>query len=785
MNDKTSDKMENNTVRIHKRQIKKIPLKIVLLVPFILQIIIISGLVGFISYLNGQNAVNEVAGRLHSEINDRINEYLKDFIETPRQIILNNSMAISHGLLNYRDQYALEQYFWEQIQIYKSVSSIYFGSTSGGIANSGREVVTGTSYIIGTDGFKSGTLRKYSTTTDGSRAKLLLTVPYFDSRTRPWFRSAISKGDSAWSDVYILFTGQDMAISASKPVFDYSRKFLGVVSVDLFLSHISSFLSGIEIGKTGISFIIDHQGLLIASSTDESVVSPEKPGEARRRLGAGESSTLLVRTAAEKLIEKFGSFRGIKTDYHIEAVMDGEKKFMHVSPVLNQYGLEWIIVTVIPESDFMEKISSNNRITLILIFLAIVISIIIGYFTSRWIAEPVSKLKSSVSAMSGGEWPEYAGESCISEIDDLKISFFHMSGQMKDLVEDLTMEIKERKLTEGALRESEEKYRELIQYSNSIILRINNEGRITYANDYALNFFGYSYDEIIGKSVVGTIVPYNDKSGCDLEEMMDEIIKNPEMFERHENENIRKDGSFAWIVWANRGIVDENGEPDGLLSIGTDITEMRLAELEVKKLLNEKEILLHEIHHRIKNNMNTIAGLLYLQSDSVGNEAAASALKDAYNRVLSMMLIYDKLFRSSEFNNVSAAGYLPELISGIISTFPVFGHVRVETKIDDYKLDTNIMVPIGIIINELITNAYKYAFPAGKEGLIEINFLNTGEKSFEIIFKDDGIGMPESFKPGESKGFGLNLVYLLTQQMRGSVEIIRNEGTAFRIKFTV
>ena len=771
----------------------KLPLMTILLVPFILQIILISGLVGYISYINGQKAVNNVVRQLHMEINSRINEYLQDFIRTPGQIIRSNETAISHGILNYQNQFMLEHYFRQQIGIYKSVSSIYFGNTMGGIANSGREAITGTAYIFGTDQFRKGPLRKYSTTLDGNRAKLLLTVPDFDSRTRPWYIGALSKGDAIWSDVYILFTGQDMTISASKPVYDRSNSLLGVVSVDLFLSHISSFLAGINTGKTGISFVIDQSGLMIAASTNEMIFTNKKPGELQRRLSAGESNTPFIRNAAYKIIEKFGSFRVINSVQHLEFNLDGKNNFMQVSPFINDSGLKWLIVTVIPEYDFMDKISSNNRITVILVLSAIIISIILGYATSRWIAQPVLRLKRSVSSLSTGVWPENPGDSRIAEIDDLKLSFFHMSGQLKELIDDLQIEITERRLTEGALRESEEKYRDLIQHSNSIILRMDNTGRVTYANDYALNFFGYSREELLWKNIIETIVPLTDRFGRNQEVMIDEIIKNPGLFERNENENIRKDGSHAWIVWSNREIKDESGRCAEILSIGTDITERRLAEVEIKKLLGEKELLLHEVHHRIKNNMNTIAGLLYLQSVSMDNEAASSALKDAHSRVLSMMLIYDKLFRTSSFSSITTGSYLPDLIAGIISSFPYFGHIKIETKIDDCVLDTNTLVPVGIIINELLTNAYKYAFPSNRddlknetaEGLIQISFLDKGNRSFEIIFQDNGVGVPESIVLGESKGFGLNLVSLLTEQMRGSVQIERNQGTTFRIMFSI
>jgi two-component sensor histidine kinase len=229
--------------------------------------------------------------------------------------------------------------------------------------------------------------------------------------------------------------------------------------------------------------------------------------------------------------------------------------------------------------------------------------------------------------------------------------------------------------------------------------------------------------------------------------------------------------------------MDAEGKLREILCIGTDVTERRLAEIEVKKLLNEKEILLQEVHHRIKNNMNTIAGLLYLQSASADNDRAAEALKDAHGRVLGMMMIYDRLFRSSDFRSVNVRDYMPELIAGIVSTFPDFGNVAVETFIDDFILDTATMVPAGIIINELLTNSYKYAFPDRRGGKVDISFISTGVKSYEIIYKDNGVGIPDSIVAGVSGGFGLSLITLLAEQMHGSFEIVRGAGAMFRIKF--
>jgi PAS domain S-box-containing protein len=313
------------------------------------------------------------------------------------------------------------------------------------------------------------------------------------------------------------------------------------------------------------------------------------------------------------------------------------------------------------------------------------------------------------------------------------------------------LEVNDRRQAEDALRKSEEKYRELVELSNSIIIRRDISGKLTFINEYAQKFFGYTADEIIGRNIVGTLVPFHDKDGRDLQQMIHDIGANPELYVRNENENMRKDGSAVWIVWSNRGIMDENGNCAEILGVGTDITERRLAEIQIRKLLAEKELILQEVHHRIKNNMNTISVLLHLQSQSasIKDGAAAAVLQDARSRVLSMMLIYDKLYDSRDFRNISTRSYFPDLINGISSTFPNYERVAIKTRIDELVMDSNILAPAGIIINELLTNAFKYAFTYMEQGKIEISFLKRGDRSFEIIFCDNGCGMPESVVPGK------------------------------------
>jgi hypothetical protein len=170
-----------------------LPLRIVLVAPFVAQILLIAGLVGYLSFRNGQQAVNNVAHRLRSDINARIEARLQAFLDTPHQINQLNANALRQGWLNANAPAALERYLWEQIQVFDSVTSIYFGTPAGGMVNAGREGPGGSLYVMATEGLARGPLRKYATDSQGQRATPLALISNFDARTRPWYASAVGK----------------------------------------------------------------------------------------------------------------------------------------------------------------------------------------------------------------------------------------------------------------------------------------------------------------------------------------------------------------------------------------------------------------------------------------------------------------------------------------------------------------------------------------------------------------------------------------------------------------
>ena len=225
---------------------------------------------------------------------------------------------------------------------------------------------------------------------------MLSSVPNFDARTRPWYVGANQKGTSTWNNVYILFTGQDMALSASSPVYDNQQHLLGVVSVDIFLSQIEKFLQSLNFSKSGQGFIMEHSGLLVATSTGERTFI-QNNGK-MERIEARNSQTPIVKYAAEFLHERFGENYEVTGDEQFDFEVGGKRYFLNVSPFHDSRGLDWLIVVVIPQSDFMAQITKTNFMTFFIVLLALGLSILLSAFISQKISDRISHLNNAINA---------------------------------------------------------------------------------------------------------------------------------------------------------------------------------------------------------------------------------------------------------------------------------------------------------------------------------------------------------------------------------------------------
>jgi two-component sensor histidine kinase len=207
------------------------------------------------------------------------------------------------------------------------------------------------------------------------------------------------------------------------------------------------------------------------------------------------------------------------------------------------------------------------------------------------------------------------------------------------------------------------------------------------------------------------------------------------------------------------------------------------AEEKIQKSLKEKEVLLREIHHRVKNNLQIMYSLLNIQSRSIKDESVRAACGDCKNRIYTMSLVHEQMFISENLSNINFRESLEGIIGKLFESNSGSSGVSIQVQMDDVMLPIHLSIPLALIVNELIANALKYAFPAGQKGRILIT-LNRGRgQSYEFAVHDNGVGLPASIRHDKAKTTGLHLVNLLTQQIDGSVSVQRKNGTSFKITF--
>lgn len=242
-------------------------------------------------------------------------------------------------------------------------------------------------------------------------------------------------------------------------------------------------------------------------------------------------------------------------------------------------------------------------------------------------------------------------------------------------------------------------------------------------------------------------------------------------------------GTTYWD-WTLTPILAEDGHAAGLVFSLVETTERVRSEEQIVKLLHEKETLLREIHHRVKNNMFTITSLLELQILAVKEEAAKLALQDAAGRIRSLGILYNRLYRTNDIGSLSLREYLPSLIDAIVDIFPNRKAVKVNLQVEDIPLKVDLLTTLGIILNELVTNAMKYAFLGRERGTLTISAAREAE-SIAITIADDGVGLPETITFANSTGLGMQIVGILARQLKADITTEHGAGTCYRIRIPI
>ena len=339
-------------------------------------------------------------------------------------------------------------------------------------------------------------------------------------------------------------------------------------------------------------------------------------------------------------------------------------------------------------------------------------------------------------------------------------------------------DITERKQAEEALRKSEGLFRAIFETAQDSIFIKDRTLNYTLVNPAMEKQLGLPASKLIELTDDDL---FGEEAGAHIREV-DSRVLGGEIIEEEHTKPVKGIPHTFHVIKVP--ICDSSGEIIGLCGIARDITERKRTEEQIKASLREKEVLLKEIHHRVKNNMQVIISLLNLQSKHVKDKHDLEIFKDSQNRIKSMALIHDKLYQSKDLASIDFAEYTENLASHLFNTYSVSSSaIKLVADIKDVPLDIDTAIPCGLIINELISNSLKYAFPDGQEGEIRIKLYASKDDTSTLIVCDNGIGLPEDLDFRNTESLGLQVVVALVEQLKGTIELDRSEGTAFKIVF--
>ena len=339
----------------------------------------------------------------------------------------------------------------------------------------------------------------------------------------------------------------------------------------------------------------------------------------------------------------------------------------------------------------------------------------------------------------------------------------------------LVTDITDKKRAESSLRESEERFHSIFesQMTGTILIDAGSH-TIVDANEKAVALIGLPKNEITGKVCHRFICPA-EVGKCPVTDMGQTIDQTERVLLNAKGERIPI-MKFVKAVTV--------GEQQYLIETFTDITELKKNEEQLKSSLAEKSVLLMEVHHRVKNNLQIISGLIRLQSRYITNEQALNALQECENRVTTMALVHESLYQSGNLANINARAHMTHLVTNLLMSAEEEQHIRLETDIEDIQLDLNTAIPCSLIVTELVTNAMKYAFRGGNGGTIRIGLHERSGNLLQICVADDGIGLPKDLDIAKANSLGLKLVTrLIRDQLKGTVDIMKENGTTFIITF--
>ncbi len=482
VSDSYPERLSQGQQPLKKRSLLPVSLTWMLTVPFILQVVVVVGLVGYLSHRNGQRSVENLTNQLMSEVGQRVDQKLTSYLAAPqiankmvRDAVLRGDLSMDFSSTSTRR----EQYLWQQMQLFENLAWISLGSEQGDSLGITRPEETKELQISSSNRSTEYFGNYYEVNSKGQRSTLLrVERPVFDPRTRPWYKAAIEAQKPVWTKVYSGFTNGRIFIAASEPLYDRTGKLLGVSGIDVSLLALQKFLAETHVSANSEVFLMEKSGMLVASSSQERPFVTNGSSQPQR-LAAKDSKTPSIGFTTNFLQEKFGDLHNIRQHQFLSFQIKGQKQFVQVQPFSQGQGLDWVIAIVVPEADVMAQIRAGTTTTVGLCLLALLAVILLNFLISRWLARPILSLHQASQKITRGDFSQQPIPRGVKELAALSDSFGLMSQEIQqsrqeleeysrsleqkvsDRTEELQAEVKKRAVAEASLRKANQELSDL------------------------------------------------------------------------------------------------------------------------------------------------------------------------------------------------------------------------------------------------------------------------------------------------------------------------------------
>ena len=548
---------------------RHLSLRVLIVVPFVIQVSVAVGLTGWLSMRQGQQAVNQVASQLRDAVTHHIEYKLEELVSDSHLVNQLTYDALALGQIDPADKGALFRHFMHQSHQFSQIDSLFFGQANGEFV--GHTIMGQRRHRWMRGGPSLDNYLQFSEIdlATSQPTELVQSTPGWDTQTRPWYQAAIRAKGPVWGEIFAYHAYPELAIATSRPVYGPDGELIGVLGNNFFLTHISNFLRELHISDHGQAFIVDRSGLLIASSTQ---ADPFDLVEGRPQQSYSVTHTdPLIRTSAQLLFKQSGGEWSQIQPQQAEFKLGRDRQFMQVGTLHDDYGLDWLIVVVMPESDFMAEINASRRNTIALCALALAGAIVSGLYTSRWITRPLSAFSAASGAIADGDLHQTIGPTGLQELDGLAQVFNRMAARLEASFGDLQRSKAEVEHANAEMQHQAGRFRLVAENMSDLVCLHALDGTYLYVSPSVEWLLGYSPDDLVGLHPSSLVHP-DDLVRCH------QYLKPPAEGAALDLEPLicrmrHRQGYNIWLETFIRPIIDASGAVVQLQTASRDVTD--------------------------------------------------------------------------------------------------------------------------------------------------------------------------------------------------------------------